>query len=259
MNILLYRLRSTLLRTLIPEFVWPKWVVIDGARIKVRNTPYSFGVKRVLTQKLGDYELGERKLLVGLLELGDVVVEMGGSIGVLTAIIAEKVGSSGFVISVEASVKLTEYSRPWLESGNNVKVLVGFGFPVWELKHPIEIQKFEEKWGSMSGRLTFKTGRVVEKGRSTDPSQPLYDLRTLFEYAKRPPVTLVVDIEGSERIICSQKPDFPKSLRNLLIELHPGIYGEDTKREIVRRIEEDGFKKLAEQGNVFLFSRSSIA
>jgi Protein-L-isoaspartate(D-aspartate) O-methyltransferase (PCMT) len=254
MNILLYRSRRTLLKLLIPEFVWPKSVLIDGAEIKVRNTPYSFGVKRVL--KLGEYELDERRLLSNILQPGDVVVEMGGSIGILTAIIAEKVGSSGFVTSVEASVKLAEYSRTWLESGNNVRVLVGFGFPVWELKHPIEIQKFEEKWGSMSGRLTFRTGRSAGRAGSNEPSHAVYDLRKLSEYGKRPPTTLVVDIEGSERIICSQKPEFPQSLRNLLIELHPDIYGSNTKEEIVRRIEEEGFRKLANQGNVFLFTRS---
>jgi hypothetical protein len=253
MNILLYRLRRTLLRVLVPEFVWPKFVMVDGAQIKVRNAPYSFGVKRVL--KLGEYELDERRLLSSVLQPGDLVIEMGGSIGILTAIIADKVGKSGLVISVEASVKLAEYSRTWLESRGNVRVLVGFGFPVWELQHPIEIQKFEEKWGSMSGRLTFNTGSLATRDATNEQADPLYDLKTLSKYSEQPAVTLVVDIEGSERIICSQKPEFPQSLRNLLIELHPGIYGEKTKKEIVRSIEEDGFRKRANQGNVFLFTR----
>jgi len=109
MNLLLYRMRRTLLRVLVPEFVWPKSVLIDGARIAIRNAPYSFGVKRVL--KRGEYELEERGLLSNILQPGDVVVEMGGSIGILTAIIAARVGSSGFVTSVEASAKLTTYSR----------------------------------------------------------------------------------------------------------------------------------------------------
>jgi hypothetical protein len=227
--------------------------LIDGARIAIRNAPYSFGVKRVL--KRGEYELEERSLLSNILQPGDVVVEMGGSIGILTAIIAARVGSSGFVTSVEASAKLTAYSRTWLESGNNVKVLVGFGFPVWEVRGPIAIQKFEQKWGSMSGRVTFTTSSASTSDGTTAPGHPLYDLRTLSAFAKQPAVTLVVDIEGSERIICSQKPEFPPSLRNVLIELHPGMYGEETKQEIIKRIEDDGFKKLTNEGNVFLFTR----
>lgn len=255
MNVLLYRLRRTLLRTLVPEFVWPRTVLVDGVEIRVRNAPYSFGVKRVL--KRGEYELDERKLLTSILRPGDVVVELGGSIGILTAIIASKVGGSGFVISVEASAKLTEYSKTWLEAGNNVKVLTGFGFPVWQMNLPIEIQKFEEKWGSMSGRVTFSTSGVATRDDRVTSSHPVFDMRTLSAFAKRPPVTLVADIEGSESILCSQKPDFPPSLRTLLIELHPEMYGETSKREIIRRIEEDGFEKVTEQGTVFLFVRPS--
>jgi hypothetical protein len=255
MNLLLYRLRRTLLRVLVPEFVWPRRVVLDGVSIRVRHAPYSFGVKLVLTR--GEYEVDERRVLLNILQPGDVVVEMGGSIGILSAIIAEKVGKSGFVVSVEASATLTGYSRTWLESGNNVRVITGFGFPVWRLQHSVDIQKFEEKWGSMSGRVTFNVTGSATDDRPGRPSHPLYDVKALSEYAPRPPGTLVVDIEGSERIICSQKPEFPPSLRNLLIELHPEIYGDSTMTAIIGRIEEEGFVKVGEQGNVFHFTRSS--
>ncbi len=258
MNFVLYKVRSTLLRTLVPEFVWPKHVVIDGAKIRVRNAPYSFGVKLAL-KRGQEYEDQERRLLSDMLEPGDVVIEMGGSIGVLTAIIAEKVGKSGFVISVEASVKLTDYSKTWLESGNNVRVVVGFGFPVWELKEPVEIQKFEEDWGSMSGRVTFQTGSLAKRDTSNEGKQPLFDLRALARFSERPPTALVADIEGSESVIADQRPEFPRSLRNVLIELHPEIYGEETQKKIIRRIEEDGFRQLAREGNVFRFARPSPA
>jgi hypothetical protein len=252
MNLVLYKVRRTLLKLLVPEFVWPKSVLIDGAEIKIRGAPYSFGVKKVL--RVGDYEVDERRLLAKILDPGDVVVEMGGSIGILTAIIAAKVGRSGFVISVEASAELAAYSKTWLESGKNVRVLAGFGFPVWELKQPVEIQKFEAIWGSMSGRLTFRAGQSAGAG-SNGASQPVYDLKTLSEYCERPPTTLVVDIEGSESIICNQKPQFPRSLKKLLIELHPGIYDSHTKDVIIRRIEEDGFRQVTQEDNVFLFAR----
>ena len=245
------------MKLLVPEIVWPKTVSIDGAEIKVRNAPYTFGIKRVL--KRGDYEVDERKFLSDILKPGEVVVEMGGSIGIVTAVIAKKVGPSGYVISVEASQKLAQYSRTWLESGNNVKVLVGFGFPVWEVTHPIEIQKFEEKWGSMSGRLTFRAGPAPHIAGSNKARQVVYDLRTLSAFFPRPATTLVCDIEGSEQIISSQKPEFPQTLRNLLIELHPEIYGPEIKQEIIRRLEADGFRSVGHQNNVFWFTRSDTA
>lgn len=253
MNILLYRLRRMLLRTLVPEFVWPSSVMIDGASIRVRSAPYSFGVKLALT--LGEYESEERQLLSPLLHPGDVVVEMGGSIGILTAIIASKVGAEGFVVSVEASATLAEYSTTWLEADRNVKVVVGFGFPVWELQQSLAIEKFEQRWGSMSGRLTFSTGSSVKSSAADERRYSLYDLKRLSAFATRPPVTLVVDIEGSERILCSQKPEFPASLKTLVIELHPEIYGDFVKNQVIRSIQAEGFALLANHENVFHFGR----
>lgn len=252
MNIWLYRVRRTLLRVLVPEFVWPERVRLDGASIRVRHAPYSFGVKLIL--KRDEYELDERRFLADILRSGDVVVEMGGSIGILTAIIAARVGPTGFVVSVEASPTLTAYSRTWLEAGGNVKVLTGFGFPVWELQHSVEIQEFEEKWGSMSGRVSFSVGDAAAP--PAPAARPLFDVKTASASAGRPPVALVVDIEGSESILCSQAPSFPPSLRHVLIELHPGMYGEQKKADIAERISGDGFVPVAQEGNVILFSRS---
>ena len=251
MNHLLYRIRRSLLRTLVPEFVWPERVVLDGAAIRVRHAPYSFGIKRVLSR--GDYEVDERRLLAGILRPGDVVVEMGGSIGVLTAIIAHRVGPSGFVVSVEGSQDLTRHSRTWLEAGGNVKVVTGFGFPVWRLGQPVAIDGFEEKWGSMSGRLSFRVG----PGGPAGAADSQFDVGRLAALAGRPPVTLVIDIEGSERIIAEQPPEFPPHVRNVLIELHPHMYGEGVRAAIVRRFGEEGFTPAAEEGTVYLFQRKA--
>ena len=249
MNQLAYRVRRTLLRALVPEFVWPEHVVLDGARIKVRHAPYSFGVKKILARDA--YELDERKFLSQVLKPGDVVLEMGGSIGIVTAIIAARVGPSGFVVSVEASQSLTAYSRGWLEAGGNVKVVTGFGFPVGRLERSVEIRKFEENWGSMSGRVTFEV-----KDGANGSAAPLYDLERLAALAPRPPVALVADIEGSESILREQRPGFPPSLRTVLIELHPDMYGEAAMQDIIRRIEAEGFRAAGRQGNVFLFERA---
>ena len=257
MNHLVYRIRRTLLRTLVPEFVWPRHVTIDGARVRVRNAPYSFGVKRVLAR--GEYEVDERRLLASLVAPGDVVIEMGGSIGVLTAVIAQRVGPAGCVVSVEGSQELTRYSRTWLETLGNVRVVTGFAFPVWRLERRVAIERFEEKWGSMSGRLTFQVTDEQGADAASNGGAPLFDVETLAGMAGRPPVTLVVDIEGSEQIVASQPPRFPASLRNLLIELHPHMYGEDVQAAIIRRIEDEGFAREAQEGTVYLFRRPARA
>jgi len=76
---------------IVPEFVWPKEATIDGVNFKIRNTPYSFGTKRGL--KTGNYEVSERKLLKAQIKPGDNIIEMGGSIGVLTAILGNYTGT----------------------------------------------------------------------------------------------------------------------------------------------------------------------
>jgi hypothetical protein len=40
-----YNIRRKVLKTIVPEFIWPQAVVLDGASIPVRGMDYSFGVK----------------------------------------------------------------------------------------------------------------------------------------------------------------------------------------------------------------------
>jgi hypothetical protein len=67
----------------------------------------------------------------------------------------------------------------------------------------------------------------------------------------------VVDIEGSETILLEQPADFPAGIRAVLIELHPGIYGEEKKQLIIGSIIREGFALTNEEDNVFLFQRAA--
>ena len=64
-NLVLYRLRSGLLRTLVPDVVWPQHVSIDGAKIKVRNAPYSFGVKLALKRDQHEGQVDHWRIRAG--------------------------------------------------------------------------------------------------------------------------------------------------------------------------------------------------
>ena len=102
-------LRREILKIIIPEFFWPKYVIIENIKFKLRNTPYSFGVKWQILK--GGYEVAERMLLKDQIIEGDVIIEMGGSIGVITAVLQNMTGEKGFVVSIEASLKLSDYSK----------------------------------------------------------------------------------------------------------------------------------------------------
>ena len=82
------RARQAMLKTLIPEIVWPKYVELSGVAIPVRHMPFSFGIK--LSLKNSDYELPERKLCDLFINKNMNVIELGGSLGILSTIIANK-------------------------------------------------------------------------------------------------------------------------------------------------------------------------
>jgi len=235
---------------LIPEFVWPKKVIIGGASIKVRNTPYSFGTKLSLLR--GKYELNEIKLLQDVLMPDDNVIEMGGSIGVLTRVISTKL-TEGKIISIEASEKLTAYSKELLEKSINTTVINGFGFPVWKLDFNLKVISFDECGGALGGKLQYE--RLVKKGNSFSTGDRIFDLERIVSEYQIEPSALVIDIEGSEKIILDVSPGFSKSIRVILIELHPNLYGIGKAKLIVSKIEDEGFVLKTELNNVYLFNR----
>ena len=122
-------MRRLFLKYFVPEWIWPEHVILDKTLIKVRNTPYSFGVKWLLSRRSDHYELPERSFISNLSK-GDHVLEFGGSIGVVTALIGDQIGSSGRIVSVEASRKLAEYSRSWIEKSKNSQIVCAYAFPI---------------------------------------------------------------------------------------------------------------------------------
>lgn len=243
--------RRALLKYAIPEFVWPKQVVLDGVAIPVRNTPYSFGAKYIL--KKGEYEVAERKLLAGIIKHGDVVFEMGGSIGVLTSIIAHMTGKEGRVFSVEASKKLTNYSKAWLEQKGNIRVLTGFAFPINSCDRTIRVNSFDESQGSLGGVVSFEATSAANENSHED--QSIYDVKTIADQFKVSPDVLVVDIEGSETILLEDYATLMSSIQYVLIELHPHMYGEEIKHKIIEKIERLGYQVASNEGNIYLFKQ----
>lgn len=241
--------RRWLLRTFVPEFVWQREAVIDGVVFKVRNTPYSFGTKKALQN--GNYELSERQLLKGEIRPGDVIIEMGGSIGVLTAILAHQAGDTGQVISVEASKKITAYSKAWLEAKGNIKVITGFGFPVFAVNNTIKLIGFDEEGGSLGGTLHFDL--LAHASHVNDDT--IFDIQKIMQQLSVSPTVLVADVEGSERILAAVKPLYPLSVRLVLMELHEHLYGPVIRDEIINAITVDGFTVKHHVSGVYLFER----
>lgn len=244
----LYKIRRELLKVVVPEFFWPKQVVLDDSIIPVRGMKYSFGVKRLLT--LGNYETSERALIKKIVKPGDRVVEMGGSIGIVASILSEIVGTSGFVYSIEAIPRLTSESVKWLERKNNIKVLTGYGFPVFRTPNKYKQIDFIDNGNSLGGQIDF-----TSIGQSEVETQNIFDLDTIEKMFNFQPNILVLDIEGSEIVFLEKDAIIPEFIKSIIIEMHPNLYGGKTEEKIIQILIENGFQLKEEISHVYLLSK----
>ncbi|MBX9735776.1 MAG: hypothetical protein K2X32_02525 [Phycisphaerales bacterium] len=259
-----YNFRRWALRTFVPESYWPEFVVLNGVKIQLRNTPYSFGVRSILRDNT--YEIAERTLIVELARPGMQVLELGGSIGIIAAVVAQCVGPTGRVVSVEASPKLTSFSKTWLENGRPIKVLTGYAFPVWNLPAELNIRGFTGGEVSLGGRVEFSFDQQASAGgavataapRTANPAEPRsYDLSTICAEQGIQPEMLIMDIEGSEEILMKYPGKFPAFIKTVIVELHPWMYkdGERDQQRIIEAIEREGFTMTRRVKHNWLFQR----
>jgi FkbM family methyltransferase len=255
----IHKFRRWALSTFVPEWYWPESVDVDGATVRLRGTPYTFGTRWIVRN--GSYERPERELLKSIIRPGMQVLELGGSIGVLTAVIAHHVGSTGRVVSVEASKSLSAYSRTWLEKLGPVQVVNAYAFPVWKLPAGLRVGGFSDGGASLGGRVSFDVQNGVSQAAPPADTTPTFDLSSLCERCPLTPDAVVADVEGSEAVMLKQKPEFPASIRYVLIELHPWMYpeGEADQDRIVEAIKNEGFRLVKRISQSWLFERTGPA
>lgn len=245
----LYTARREILKKIMPELIWPKFITLDNTVIPLRGAPYSFGVKRILAK--GNYEVSERLLLSRVIKEGSVIFEFGGSIGILATIAAGRCGVSGKVVSIEASETLAAHTRKRLKDEKKVTILTGIGYPVLEAPDLYRTVVFIDDGNSLGGAVDFSK-------KSTRESYPhqFYDIKAIIGTCGVQPSILLIDIEGSEIVFLEKNITVPTSVNHIIIELHPGLYGGIKEKDIVKAITGLGFKVVEEISHVFLFIRT---
>jgi FkbM family methyltransferase len=186
-----------------------------------------------------------------MISQNDSVLEMGGSLGILTAIIAERVRQDGKVVMIEASKENASIASGWLNKYRNIKVIHGIAFPVW-LNNKSIVSKFEARDGSLGGRVNYI---FLKEDEASLNSNPNYSIKDICELAGFKPNSIIADIEGAENIVLTIKPNYPEFIKKIIIELHPNIYGYDNQKSIIKVFEAEGFRLLLNEGNVFGFVR----
>lgn len=240
--------RRKFLSVIIPEWLWKKSVNIDGVDIPIRHMFYSFGIKYLLSRKPNNYELPERMLVRKVLKKGDQVLEMGGSIGVLTRIMADIVGSNGRILSIEASSFLANNTKSKIPlQYPHVTIVNAYGFPIFD-KVDLNIH-FDDSLGSLGGIVHF-TGSDQFNEMSN-----CFFISDCKLYGIKPTI-IVIDIEGSEKILLDYDPKIPSQVMHIIIELHSGqLYNNIVSEKILLKFLMEGFSIKTNIGNTYLLSR----
>ena len=224
---------------------WPECATLDGIRVPIRTSPLSPSARRQLMR--GRYETAERRIVGQLLEEGDHVLEVGASIGIVSSVLWKKVGPRGRVLSVEANLALRpHFERQMTVNGIQGEWVGALCCPVWGQYIPdsISTQSFVPSTDSLEGAAREPTA-------DREPGPPWRTAEHICDHFRMNPTAVVIDVEGSEAVWCIVSPGFPKSVRTVVVEIHPLLIGASRAGRCIQALIEEGFGITAVYGTVF--------
>ena len=218
------------------ELLGNRWNV-DGVRISVTNPSIATRHKALLFN--GSYELPERRLLAAHLR-GDLpLIELGGCIGVLACLSNRRLSDPEKHLVVEANPHLIPtLERNRSANGCRFRVLnAALGYSAGGMV------RFEEG--------AFTSGFVGDRGALEVPARTLDSIAAAAGFDR---FDLICDIEGAEKDLIEQEGAYlQRHVRMLLLEMHPGIVGEETVDSLDARLRDLGFEHLQSDRTVYCY------
>lgn len=199
-------------------------ISIEGVRIRI-GPHMSRRVERTLSK--GGYEREELRLIGELLSPGDVVLEVGAGLGLVSVYCAKRVGS-GRVFAYEADPEL----EPCIRETYRLNAVE----PTLEMCAV----------GPRAGRVTlyrdkhFISSSVVRRRVGAKPVEvPGKALNYIVE--KVCPTLIVIDAEGAEREMFDGT-ELP-GVKKVVLELHDRVIGRDGTNKVRRTLAGIGFQE----------------
>jgi FkbM family methyltransferase len=227
--------------------LWPEFAFIDGVKVPIQGSLLSPRMRRHLMR--GGYETAERKLLAQLIRSGDVVIELGASLGIVTTLLVKNVGTNGSVVAVEPNAQLIpHFERQLAVNGSSALLLTALCCPLWAEPVPEKVRRhrFTVAENSLSSRASDFEGDTL----------PWLNLQEIARQAGiLAPSALFIDIEGGEQIWCEHPPRFPESVKTVIIETHPHLVGELKTGASVQALIHEGFEIACISGTVLGLTR----
>ena len=197
------------------------------------------------------YEEPEVRLARQHLLQGMNVLELGGCLGIVSAIIRSRIGPTAFHLIVEANQDLTPICRANASIGANPE--------------SVEIVEAAVAY-SHSPTVQFQPGVSALQGQlSTNPQEGVATPAvTLSQLARRMPAgafAMVCDIEGAEKGLILNEREVFSRVEILILEVHPHLFPEgaaDSSR-LVEELERRGLQLHESDSNVYCFKRVGIS
>jgi FkbM family methyltransferase len=207
-------------------------VNVNGLKFSTAHPSISLGLKgRFL---FGAWEREEIQLVTQVIDPTLPLIELGGCIGVVSCIANRLLDDPTKQIVVEANPDLV----PLLTANRDrngckfeiVPKAVAYGKPSIS---------FHQHDLAVGGSVLRQTGKTVEV-----PTTTVEELSRGFDEDK--PITLVIDIEGSELDVIANELDFIATrVKTLWIETHARFVGEPETARMLEQIRGAGFEETA--------------
>jgi len=211
---------------------------VEGIKMRIdpRMSPYQ--VEKLLC---GRHTRHERQLMIPLLEPDDVVMELGGGIGMLSTACSLKIGGDR-VHAYEAN--------PTMES------LIRENYQLNGVEPNLKMCMLDETPGSCKFNVSEHFARssayqLKDQGETTVYDVPVESLND--ETHRLKPTVLIMDVQGSEGKLLSFAD--LSSIRKLLVEVHSNVLGISRVNELRRQLRNQGFSEINRAGQSFLYVR----
>lgn len=194
------------------------------------------------------YEAAEAALIRAHLPQGSPVIELGGCMGVISALIRDVIGPDPVHVVVEADPHLAAICRP------NAEAAAAPG------KAEVVVAAIDY---SGAATVTFASGKNAHVGHVAGPGEtgitvPALRLCDLTARLPAGPFALICDIEGAETAMIAAEAAMLPRLSVLILETHPMVYpgGQAELDAMLAGIRASGMDLVAEAGQVVCFRRA---
>jgi FkbM family methyltransferase len=215
-------------------------VVIDGCQFPLRGLPNNSMKLALLT---GSYEAPERSAVRKYIQPDWGVVELGACIGVLSCLTNKLLRNPRAHVVVE----INPLVLPHLQANRERN---GCSFRVLHAA-----LAYDEEQVSFKPHLEFWGNFLGQGGRRPAVSVPVTQLRRIVEEERFEEFAVICDVEGQEFELLEHEIETLRRASLIIMELHPGMIGEENTEKILTTLTQEGFQTKKEAADVVVFKR----